>query len=320
MLEKNAMFFRTQQEQIHKLQQEIDYLKRMPADTVHIIRIKEETSPILRSRVTELESIIQKMKADLAVRASAPDLFSLVKDPSLSSAEKRVDYDYTNSFGSRVRPHQENKKTLRADDRNVKLDESLPLQFSVKTMRSLEKHYRNGMGISLGPSLEISRGLYDGGKGRFDISGGVLGDFILSPSISIETGAKFVHRFYEISGDELSSSNIRLPQVNADLAPIITADIDSWILEIPVNLKYRYPLSMKTHWLAGIGYSSLVYTKQLFEYNYILDGSSSTHINEAHSFAKTTVYPGTLNVSFGLSNRLKNKKIIETSLYYFVAY
>ena len=119
-------------------------------------------------------------------------------------------------------------------------------------------------------NVGLSKGFYDQGTGGIDITGGLLGDFIVSPSFSVETGEKFIHRFYEISESELNA-NVSLPYVNPDLAPVTQADIDSWMIEVLINLKYRYPLSLKTYALAGFGYSSLIYTKQILEYIYNYD-------------------------------------------------
>ena len=196
--------------------------------------------------------------------------------------------------------------------------ESIQTSFSAKTARELEKHYRHGIGIRLGPTLELSKGFYRHGAGKIDVTGGLLGDFILSPSLSLETGAKFIHRIYEISDDELPSASSTLPDINEDLEPLTSAEIDSWIIEVPLNLKYRYPLSTTTHGLVGLGYSSQIYTKQSLEYSYKLDGvaSGSGYITEPHIFSDIKRYAGTFNISLGLSKRLKNNKTLETSFYY----
>jgi len=186
---------------------------------------------------------------------------------------------------------------------------------SARTIRDLEKHYRNGIGIRVGPSIEVSHGFYDAGNSRADLLFGLLGDFIVSPSLSIETGVKYTHRFYEIT-DASELPNVELPGVDTGLGPVVGADVDTWMAEFPINLKYRYPLSMKTHLLAGIGYSSILYTKQVFEYSYELTGDPSAQINTSHKIKQSTLYPGMLNFSLGVSKELRNKKILETSLYY----
>ncbi len=179
----------------------------------------------------------------------------------------------------------------------------------------MEKHYRDGIGVQVGPTLELSKGIYSVGMGEPAISAGILANLVFSPSIGLETGVKYVHRFYEISGEE-SLSGTELPGVNPALGTLINADVDSWIMEVPLNLKYRFPISMKTHWLAGIGYSSILYTKQIFEYDHEFESGSPVTINSAYEKSGIEVYPGTLNISLGLSRELKNRKTLETSVYY----
>jgi hypothetical protein len=54
----------------------------------------------------------------------------------------------------------------------------------------------------------------------------------------------------------------------------------------------------------------------VLEYSYNLNTVTSGYITEPHTISKYTWYTGTLNISLGLSKRLKNDKILETSLYY----
>ena len=320
-LEKNNVFIEAQQEQISKLQDEINYLKSLPADTVHIIQFREQSAGINKfvlHRITELESTILKMKKDFEVNSMSAENFSTGADSLSANSMANTVFDplYTHSFTSRLVLAEKQRKSVRAIPKPMSMPEQTLKPFSAKTVRSLEKHYHNGIGIRLGPVLEFSKGFYGQGTGGIDITGGLLGDFIVSPSFSLETGAKFIHRFYVISGDQVKTIHSKLPYVNADLAPVTVADIDSWMMEFPLNLKYRYPLSTTTHGLASLGYSSLIYTKQILEYSYDLDGVPSGHITEPHTISAITRYAGSLNISLGLSKRLKNKEIIETSLYY----
>jgi len=320
--EKNDLLLKTQQEQIAKLQLEVDNLKSLTPDTMRIIEIKEQTSPLnshYLQRIKTLEYTIQKMKEanltsvtveDQAPRASMDSSMS----PGWMSA---TDADFQAApFTTRLVPREKSNESIHAQPEIGTIPDGVSShQLSVKTMRNLEKHYRNGIGIRLGPALEISKGFYDVGSGKFDVLFGVLGDFILSPSLSVETGAKYTRRIYEIS-DKEALLDMSLPNVNPTLGPLVNADIDSWILEVPINLKYRYPLSMKAHLLAGIGYSSLMYMKQVFEYSYELDSDPSAQINTTYKTEKFALNPGMVNISLGLSKELKNKKIVETSLYY----
>lgn len=309
---KNVRLIEFQQEQITQLKGQLDDLEKPPADTVYI---REESMPVqtLLNKISELELIIRNLGTQSDHDSYAARSFDIPVSTTLTPAiffpNEKTPITLQVNDGLTSAPKNEARPTTPPGQ-----DQTEP--FSVKTFRSLEKHYRKGVGIRIGPALDFSKGLYETGQGRIDYAGGLLGDFILSPSLSIETGAKFIHRFYKLREGDLSTPDIRLPDINPDLEPVISADVDAWMLEIPVSLKYRMPLSMKSHWLAGIGYSSQTVTKQIFEYEYELEGNSSVRINESIGYTRTKIYPGTLNISLGISNQLKNKKIIESSLYY----
>ena len=68
--------------------------------------------------------------------------------------------------------------------------------------------------------------------------------------------------------------------------------------------------------MAGLGYSALIYGKQVFEYEYSMDSNPDVTINSDYESPHAEIYSGGLNFSLGLSNRLKNKKTLEISLYY----
>ena len=319
-LEKNDLLLKNQQAQIDKLQHEIVKLKRLSPDTIRIIEIKEDPSHLnsfYLQQIKALEHTIQKMKeANLAEGEGTEQLTTASTElPVMPIPMSPTEHFYRNLFTIRLVPRRENKESVHATPDKVEPNKITDRQLSAKTIRDLEKHYRNGIGIRVGPALEISRGFYKVGNSRADLVFGVLGDFIVSPSLSVETGAKYTHRFYEITNED-ALSQMQLPGVDTNLGPVVNADIDSWILEIPFNLKYRYPLSLKTHLLGGIGYSSLMYTKQVFENYYELNSDPLAQINTTHTVDKFTLNPGMLNFSIGLSKEMKNKKLIETSLYY----
>lgn len=319
-LKKNDLLLKSQQVQIDNLQHEIVELKSLAPDTIRIIEFKEQSShlnSVYLQQIKTLEQTIQKMKdANLAqVNAVEPTTASLEvsSGPNWKSAANGSFYE--NQFTGRLVPRKKDEQSAHAIPNKSEPDKITSRKLSAETIRDLEKHYRNGIGIRVGPALEISRGFYHAGNSRADLVFGVLGDFIVSPSFSVETGAKYTHRFYEITNEE-ALAQMQLPGLDTNLGPVINADIDSWVLEIPLNLKYRYPLSMKTHLLAGVGYSSLMYTKQVFENYYELNSDPLAQINTTHTVDKFTLNPGMLNFSIGLSKEMKNKKLIETSLYY----
>ncbi len=186
-----------------------------------------------------------------------------------------------------------------------------------KSIRALEKHYSNGVGIKLGPSADIFSGRYSLGDKHLSLSGGVMTEFIVSPSFGLEVGIKYSERYYAITDEHILTGST-LPGVDGQLGQLQGAEVDYQLLEIPLNLKYRYPLSLKDHWIAGIGYSSLIYLNEDFEYTYEFDNQTPypTSIVSTVSTDEVKVYAGTINFSLGMSHVLKNKKIIEGSLFY----
>jgi hypothetical protein len=314
-LKKSNELIQDQLEQIIALQTEINVLKKQKRDTVYITQAT--MSEVESRKLQEMKLTMLKLKNDIARSSAKLQSSSTTFDsPSLENASIEYFYPYdSHLLSSRVVPSEKKQNSMRAIDTSDGEGKKSQAKFSAKTARELEKHYRNGIGIRLGPMLDLSKGFYDQGAGEIDIAGGLLGEFIVSPSLSVETGAKYIHRVYDISEEELNS-NLTLPDVNHDLAPVIQADIDSWMIEVPINLKYRYPLSPKLHALAGLGYSTVIYTKQALEYSYNYDAIPSGYITEPHTINDVTRYSGTLNISLGISKRLKNNKILETSLYY----
>ena len=308
-----------QQEQIKSLLQEIAVLKNLSPDTVQIIRFREDPastaySLALIGRIAKLEQALMKLQNNLeAYQAGSHEVLS--DSERLFDSSDRWESRSLSFASSRVHPKQKKRESAYAYERTTqKPSRKIQHALSAETMRDLEKHYRKGVGIRVGPTVEISRGRYDGGKSRFDFAGGIVGEFIFSPSLSIETGVKLSRRFYEISKADLAGRP--LPNVNGSLGPLAYADVDSWIVEAPLNLKYRYPISMKTNWIGAIGYSSFIYTRQVFEYDYAVDGNPGVYLNTSENINKTKMYPGTLNFSLGLSHQLKHNKILETALFY----
>ena len=313
-LADNLLASKNSEEQI-KLQNEINYLKSVQPDTIKIIEFREQNSiayTILLNRIASLEANLERYASSSFERKLLSGL------DSISFPKEFISEDYQQSITNpqRLVPRQMERESARAQWKDMyESIQTKERSLSVKAMRDIEDHYQKGIGIRIGPTLELSKGIYSMGKGRVDVGGGLLADFILSPSLSLETGGKYAHRVYQISdNDDLATA--QLPNVEQNLGVPTNADIDSWILEIPLNLKYHYPTSLKSHLLGGIGFSSMLFTRQLLEYDYNFDGNSSATIYSVYNNLKPQLYFGTINFSLGFSNQTKTKKIIETSLYY----
>jgi hypothetical protein len=198
---------------------------------------------------------------------------------------------------------QTDKESLRAEAKRP----------SRKEIIKREK-YGKGVGFRLGVTADASQGYYMAGTGEINLSYGLLGDFVLSPTVSMETGVKFTHRFYSVSESELDK--IELPFVNNTIGEVRLSEIDALLLEIPLIGKYRLPLTTRASLLMRLGYSSLIYTGQTFEYSYKFDQTNVLFVKDSHKKDGLRLAPGTLTFSFGSSHQLRNKKMFEGDLFY----
>jgi hypothetical protein len=320
LLKQNVAEVTAQQEQIKDLVREITVLKNLPPDTVRITELKagpsfSSSSIVLVQRIEHLEGALRKMQLDLqAYQSHSNETLSnyAYAQESSSSPTRESEQGYSDFNTKRVQAKSKERSSAHAIIKNAETFKSNEKELSAETLRALEKHYQRGIGIRVGPTFELSRGLYNGGTSKIDYTGGAIADLILSPSISIETGAKFSHRFYETSEEDLIS---QLPNVDNTLGPLLNAEVDSWMLEVPINLKYHYPISRKTSWVGGLGYTSQIYTRQIFEYEHGVDANPAARLTVSTKINKVKMYPGTLNISLGLDHRLK-KNNLETTFFY----
>lgn len=297
--------------------------KNTHPDTVRIIEYRYDRSEDYQSLlllVTALEKEIQQLRNqqtlssdyDHASVFSDSPVSSRIRNPLLKKAESGY------AHARRVLPRKPDHK-IRTDFRaSHKRENTIVRPLSQKMAREMERHYQKGVGLKLAPVIETSKGIYSSGTGQFNIGYGLLSELVLSPSLSIEAGAIYSKRYYEIGSKE-ELTGFPLPGVNESSGDLQKAEVDNWILELPLNVKYRYPASLTTHWVGGIGYSPQLYMKQIFEYDYAFDdgsGSSGFVTHSIYESKSARLYPGTFNFQIGLNHQLKNHKQIETSIIY----
>jgi hypothetical protein len=114
---------------------------------------------------------------------------------------------------------------------------------------------------------------------------------------------------------------MNLPDLEPNLGTLNRVEIDSKTLEVPLNLKYRIPLSASTRLIAGVGVSAMWYTRQEFEHTYQLlneDGTADTRgsVRSDSNYDNWKSYPGNVNLMLGISENLQNNKILDISLFY----
>ena len=190
LLNDNLSTSKSQDEHISRLQLEISYLKSQTHDTIKVIEVREQNSTlytILLNRIANLQADLDRDKSNLPSAKMLPTEDSLKSSSfanSGSASERHVDL-----LPARLIPRQMNVKSIRVPWNDLTSDvEARQRSLSVKSIRDIEDHYQKGIGIRVGPTVELSKGIYSLGSGRLDVTGGVLADFILSPALSLETG------------------------------------------------------------------------------------------------------------------------------------
>ncbi|NJM25176.1 MAG: hypothetical protein HC859_06410 [Bacteroidia bacterium] len=297
-------------EENRQLRTQLDRMTALPGnapparrDTVVVVQMVNTPSDdylLLRSRIAHLE---QMLSAQAPVSEAVEEQSDVgAQLPETAAYRRRLALHAVAKAGARASALQYNDNK---PDMHVR-------KLSAPVIRALERHYHTGVGVHVAPTAEVSRAFYKQAQGAFNGSVGVAADLILSPSLSLETGIKYLRRYYEV--EDMHAA--RLPGVDESLGSFDVAEIDTWGLEIPLNLKYRYPLDVRTHLLVGAGYSANVYFKQVFEYDYRIPQNNGFTVASTYANRKPQVYPGTANALVGFNHSLKNGRIFEASLFY----
>ena len=312
-LEAEIRSLKSQSEQTSQLKQELEYLRATKPDTVRIIQFQEQSSTVYLSLLRKIELLETSLK-NMVEESNRMLLTQLKAEPAqdLYSTENPVSGF---SFSNRVTPHQKDVKSKRAMAMEFPIQpDAQQRNLSAKTIKEIQKHYQRGIGIKLGPAVSLSYGSFNPGDNRYNVGGGLLADFIVSPTLSIESGLMHSQRHNRISSSDIMQNDF--PGSDPSLGELKNVDVDSWVFETPLSIKYRYPVTIKSNWIVGAGYTAMFYTKQILEYDYQFTGSQSASINSSIANHNFKSYPGTVNLSLGYSSELKNKKILEASVYY----
>jgi len=174
-----------------------------------------------------------------------------------------------------------------------------------------------GIGIRVGPSLGLITMKNQIGEGPINPEFGALAEFLFSPALSVELGAKFGLWFYE-ADEKFDQLSFPMLPTNGTLA---TAEVESKVLEFPINLKYRHPATDKTNLITSVGFSPVYFLEQAYEYDYFLDVTvpitGTVNVNETTPTQKPgELYLGMMNLGIGANTRLKNGKHLEIMLSY----
>jgi hypothetical protein len=308
-IQNDFQLLKVQNEQLNDLLREMKNVSGTNADTIRVIEIRERDPQLYAPLVQQIEILRNALTDSFANMSNR----NLAESKAVHSKNREA---LIGSFGNNFHPfpiHLFSKdnpdSTKNAIDSNIQEGKKL----TAKEIRKTE-NYRKGVGFRIGPIADLSKGFYRAGTGEGSLGFGVLGDIILSPSLSVEAGLKFVHRFNSVPEDDLNK--LTLAHANQSIGDVKLAEIDAWIAEIPINFKYRYPLSRKSSLLTAIGYSPMFITKQTLEYSYQYDTSTDIYLKDSHDETGLRFNPGAINISIGLSKQLKNKKILEGGVFF----
>ena len=280
--------------------------KRLSSPEKHTLYLgSEETIP---------EELLQQLLYAGFIKKDGQDIYLTIASKLLPLAPRSMDTNVLAQGIPDVALGRSNK-TKKEPSKDKKREKG---RLSASTIRALEKHNQKGIGIYAGAALDISQGVYPVGEGAADLGGGILGEFVLSPSLSIESGVKYMYRNYHID-NAIDLQRIELPDFDETTVNIEKVKISSHMLDFPVNLKYRYPFTADLYGLIGAGYSSILYLRQNFEYGYSFNTGSWDEdlflsINEEET--EVDFSPGMLNFSLGISRRLRNSHALELLMYY----
>ena len=191
-------------------------------------------------------------------------------------------------------------------------------QMDLQTKKELEKHYMKGVGLRISPVFGVNKPFFDLGSGTPQAYYGVMADMIVSPSLSIEAGVVYNKLNNEIE-DANELSEVEKPGYDPTLGELTAVEYDSEILEFPVNLKYRHPISNRTYLTGSVGYTAMLFTKEQIEYEQAFDAGDPLgviNVNSGTTFSSSEFYAGTANATLGISRQMKKRNQLEIGLQY----
>lgn len=324
----------SQNSTLDELQKQFQLLADSKSDTIRILQVSERTAETtyLIEEIMALKSALARQKnhqmdSDMIFLGSKQQLprhiiqllerqgFILQQDdevylvaaypdaPSLHRVEADSEFFLTTSIYP-YSPFEDDPESVSNKSNSI----------SAANRRKLARHYWKGLGLEIGPALQIGKAGYEQGTTRPYAGLGFMADLILSPSLSLETGAVYSSKHLELKSSNIRNLDLDLPQVNTDLGPLSSAELDASIIEIPMGLKYRTPLNNK-YLSVGLGYSAFLYLNEEFEYTH-QNAQISGNVISIQRSNSPHIYSGTMNASLGIQHLLHKGGKLETSLFY----
>ena len=217
--------------------------------------------------------------------------------------------------------------TWHSPEKKVATKKRVSNQVSSKTLKLIEKHYSRGIGIALAPHAEVAGSMFSQGDGTVQPRLGVTADWILSPSLSVETGATYSNVANTFNKESLMPI---MPGINYGLGDLENVRITNKLVSAPVALKYRQWISEKNQAIIKGGYTPYFSLEENREYSYDIDFAGGGYpgggphggapdrrrITEVEKSTGIAYYGGTWTVAAGINHQLKKRHSIEASAFY----
>jgi hypothetical protein len=187
---------------------------------------------------------------------------------------------------------------------------------SLQARNIMEKHYFKGIGLQIGPHLDLAKSVFNTGTGELTPRVGVTADWIVSPHLSLETGVDYSTTETSFKKDEIPFAPLA-PQ----LGMLTSETISNRMLSLPLSVKYRYWVFDKSQLVVRAGYTPYGILTRQMQYNFIHHDNDpkgdEAMITTLDKRTENKFLGGTLTSSAGLViKRDKNKGQWEASLFY----
>jgi len=185
----------------------------------------------------------------------------------------------------------------------------------------LEKHYFKGIGINIGPHIDLSQGIFAKGEAPITPRFGLLTEIVTSPAISFETGVDYSTTSIAFDRD---LQTIEIPNLDTSLGSLSDANIKNTLLSAPIAIKYRQLISDKNQVFLRVGYTPYFSIMQEYQCGYkpnYFPPSGATpygshYVTSILQVKDNFFYGNTRSISLGLTRITRGKEKIEGSLFY----
>lgn len=207
-----------------------------------------------------------------------------------------------------------------AKQETARLSDSIgPLEgkTSLSQQKAIEKNYYHGIGIALGPHLDLEDGIFSRGSGRIAPRLGVTSDWILSPAISMELGADYQSLVNRVNDNTINFQDPETAQYGPPQSVRMIANLAS----APFALKYRTWVSARNQLVVKAGATPYFNLKGETQYTYLYSNGGPDNdviqLTTVDHDGQRPYFGTTLTAAIGLtSKRKKNHDTFETSLFY----